>query len=685
MSLFGGDGTPPDDPSQSEIVAPSATADTTVSTTASSPTSHIPEEAQNAQIVSFSTYDAEDEEDEVDDESDQDAHAAGGLRPNRFVGKASTWRGYTASDRNIAASLEEIQARDLAAHLFNTHALKRRVRRPESELKGVKNWQSKDDWMKKGADLEFVDIAGDRQVELVPPKRWTAWPLPAEDVPIPLEQLGRKWVEGSIVGPSEWHDPGDNLREEILAVCLRLATRKFRARKTEIAGIEEIGGRSRAQSRARSKSVASARASSRAPSLSPEVSDEDRREGFVARDADEETGSQIETETKFAHVLNAKGKRLKLQANLPRPTVLADDEAARRILGPSINSLLARVDRLAEGIRRTRLNHFGRGNGSDTSASEGISDFESVRSSSRSVSRSRSRSVSTTRSTSRARSGTASRSPSTPQKPRSSNPKPTKSRKRRRPADEDSDSASDFGADYGLDSPSSSEMSSPSPSTKRLRMSRETSVSSANREASIQIGLLDWSEVLGIASMTGWNSKAIARTAQRCAALFGEGMSFLPLDEGLAAQPSPPQPVHFTPSTIPPLDITDKRKAVKKRPYFDVGTLRCPHPECRQHHEDYSIPYRVIEHCIRVHGYDPRTNDSDNEDRKVGGVHIDGFLQPITAKQGWLGAGRAKSRSKGASGGEGRGKRKGKGKAKMKVEEDVGDEGEGEGVVGSPS
>jgi N-terminal acetyltransferase B complex catalytic subunit len=46
---------------------------------------------------------------------------------------------------------------------------------------------------------------------------------------------------------------------------------------------------------------------------------------------------------------------------------------------------------------------------------------------------------------------------------------------------------------------------------------------------------------------------------------------------------------------------------------------------------------------MRVHGYDPRTNDSDNEERTFGGVHIDGFLQPVTAKPGWLGNGRTKA------------------------------------------
>lgn len=680
MSLFGGDAAQ-DDRSQIETVDPTAATDTTGSTAPSSPTSHTAQEDQHAQVVSYSIYDAEDEDDADDDDSDEDAHGTIAPRPNRFVGKASTWRRYTATERNIAASLDETQARDLAPHLYNSHALKRRVRRSDAELKAVKDWQIKDDWMRKGAALEFVDIAGDKQTELVPPKRWTAWPLPADDVPMPLEEQGRKWEDGTIMGPSEWHDPGDNLREEVLAVCLRLAKKNFMARKPVSNSVQEQGSRLKGQSRARSKSATATPAPSGPSSRSPGLLDE-----VIGKD---ETESQSETETKFAHILGVERRRLTLQANLPRPTILADDDTARRLLGPSINSLLGRIDRLAEGIRRTRLNHFGRGTNGDTSGSERVSDLESVRSSSRSASGSRSRSVLTTRSTSRARSRTASHAPS-PQKSRSTHSQPSKTPKRRRPVDEDSDSASDFGAEYGLDSSSDAERSTPSPSSKRARLSRENSVSSANREASVQIGLLDWSEVLGIASMTGWNSKAITRTAQRCAALFGESMSFLPLDEGLASQPTPPEPIVFTPSTVPPLDLTDKRNAIKKRPYFNIGTLRCPHPECPQHHEDYAIPYRVIEHCKRVHGYDPRTNDSDNEDRKVGGVHIDGFLQPITAKQGWLGAGRAKSRSAAPSAGEGRGRKKGKGKGKGKPEEDTGEEGAGEdalggSAVGSPS
>jgi N-terminal acetyltransferase B complex catalytic subunit len=65
---------------------------------------------------------------------------------------------------------------------------------------------------------------------------------------------------------------------------------------------------------------------------------------------------------------------------------------------------------------------------------------------------------------------------------------------------------------------------------------------------------------------------------------------------------------------------------------------------------DFPIPYRAIEHVRRAHGYDPRTNNSENEERRVGAVHLDGFLQPVTAKQGWLGRGVGRAKSKSVSG-----------------------------------
>jgi hypothetical protein len=70
--------------------------------------------------------------------------------------------------------------------------------------------------------------------------------------------------------------------------------------------------------------------------------------------------------------------------------------------------------------------------------------------------------------------------------------------------------------------------------------------------------------------------------------------------------------------------------------------MYCPHRDCYGRRREFAMPYRVIEHCMRIHGYDPRTNDSDNEETTVGGVHVNNFLLPVTAKPGWTGYGRAR-------------------------------------------
>ena len=138
----------------------------------------------------YITYDASasgsgSDEDDQDEDEDEDSSRSDSIpdatdpfpelpRPNRFSGKPSTWRDYTAADRDVAAALQQSGAGDLAAHLYNAHALKRRVWVAGEELAGLKAWQGREVWGRKGAALEFTDLLGRRQVQLVPGKRWTA-------------------------------------------------------------------------------------------------------------------------------------------------------------------------------------------------------------------------------------------------------------------------------------------------------------------------------------------------------------------------------------------------------------------------------------------------------------------------------------------------------------------------------
>lgn len=604
MSLFGGD---------SNASSAYDSEHSQLSSTRSSP-SIEPQALPSAQPAQHSAFEAgasidaeistgsESETDESDEEQP--------TRPNRFQGAPHTWKRYTAADRQIAAFLDQIRDGDLSAHLYNAHALKSRVRLPPEELANVKAWQSRENWQKKGSDLQYTDISGEIQTHLVPSKDWTAWPLPPDRLSPSAEHTEER--QRSLQG-LRTQDAGDEMREQLLATFLRIAKDNWNSRE---AASETERGRTRdldSRSRSRSKSAWSAR-SHRSASRTDVSMKDGGTEGEQTQDEDQK---------KFGHVIWKSQRRMSQPEQLLQPVVLADDARALRILQPTMNSVLSQLDRLALAVRRTRMNHFAYGAPGDRSSQ---SDFTSGAESTGQNSRSRSRSMSRKRASKPPRSRSQSRAHSTRPgtKGEGTKTQSAKSRARARILDRhmtssDSDSSSDI---------------SPMKSNIRKRGRSDSAPTDddarSTRDEDHRLGLIDWSEVLGLAAVTGWDQQALSRTAQRCAALFGESMSFIPIPEGRATQPAP-QPIQYTPSTVPA--PTTLFQQPKKRPFFQPGTLRCPHADCYGHEKDVKEPYRVIEHCIRVHKYDPRTNNSDNEERTVGGVHIDGFLQPIVARQ----------------------------------------------------
>jgi hypothetical protein len=535
------------------------------------------------------------------------------VRLNRFVGPPQTWKVYTAADRQIATSLNQIEETDLAAHLYNAHALKRRVRKSANDLAGLHNWQSKDVWLKKGTELEYMDAVGQVQTELIPSKDWTAWPLPPAQLftqPDKLTRTAGNQGDGQwAIGGADTQDPGRDLREETLGLFLRLAKDNWRSKAPQDRAHGAWDHTTHPRARSRSKSVRSMRSQT-----DVEMKDKD----------DSEADHQYENQ-----LTGPKRGRKPQSHTYAKPVVLADDAKAMTIVQPTIHSLLGQLDDVAMAVRRTRLNHFRRGASSDMSSqSEFTSDAESI--------------------------GPGSRSSS---KQKSLSDRKKNTRRSMRPsskAEQTAQRASDHQTDP-QDSDSASEYEEPSATTPMSQYGRKRSRSESTadeedapntRDWSGRAGLMDWSEVLGIAAIKGWNERAIARTAQRCAALFGESMSFATLDESLATKPST-ELTQYTPTTIPaPETGAISIPKFPKRPLFQIGTLRCPHKGCYGNEKEFALPYRVVEHCMRVHGYDPRSNDPDNEERTIGGVHIDGFLQPITAKQGWLGHGRSKTGGK---------------------------------------
>ncbi|KAF2402884.1 hypothetical protein EJ06DRAFT_505917 [Trichodelitschia bisporula] len=106
----------------------------------------------------------------------------------------------------------------------------------------------------------------------------------------------------------------------------------------------------------------------------------------------------------------------------------------------------------------------------------------------------------------------------------------------------------------------------------------------------------DWSEVLGMASLSGWDPEVVARAHARCVKLFDERMDF-------ASIPSATETVDAdTPRYVLPLDQT------------------CPVPECRRHTRPFELRKRLVQHLKEAHGVQARADD-DGRDDVVDGVH----------------------------------------------------------------
>lgn len=89
--------------------------------------------------------------------SNQEAESYVNERADKYQGPSSTWTSWTASERALARSLDQLKAKDLAVHLYNAHRLK-----------------CKGEWSDDG------EAWGPRWK---PSRYWTAWPLAPGMVP----------------------------------------------------------------------------------------------------------------------------------------------------------------------------------------------------------------------------------------------------------------------------------------------------------------------------------------------------------------------------------------------------------------------------------------------------------------------------------------------------------------------
>jgi hypothetical protein len=148
----------------------------------------------------------------------------------------------------------------------------------------------------------------------------------------------------------------------------------------------------------------------------------------------------------------------------------------------------------------------------------------------------------------------------------------------------------------------------------------------------------DWSNILGVASMIGVPSDVLSRAASRCAAIFGEGMSFATLNEedaGIA-----PKTVTIDPADFQSRGSTDMLNP-RKPPFMWTAEQGCPFPDCAwfgirpgEGRTERSIKdhVRLKHEWVKSHGLEQLQQLLQEKD---GAIHIDGYLKPIQKSQIW--------------------------------------------------
>ncbi|KAL8894181.1 MAG: hypothetical protein Q9192_004542, partial [Flavoplaca navasiana] len=305
----------------------------------------------------------------------------------------------------IVASLDQLRAKDLSAHLYNFHYLKRRT-------ESTQEWQGETD-----PDTDEYVSTSRRRKAWLPVKTWTAWPMDPKAVPRESDE-------------STWEAfPHERLNTE----------------ETPISSSELLSD------------LLTARACKKAKERFHEREWEDSDAELAEPPIDRDSRKQL-------RIPELAGDTRQFE-----PVVMADDERAKSILQPSINHVLHKLDTLLMGLHHARSSYAVVHKSS--THSQPATDGDS------SAGKKRKKKAATTR---ESRASSRNRSPSA------------------------SGEASEVAAESA---------------TSFTRLKRG-------------LGLRDWSDVLGVASVSGFPPDVVARTAERCSNLFDESIVFRTLYEG---------------------------------------------------------------------------------------------------------------------------------------------------------
>jgi hypothetical protein len=551
--------------------------------------------------------------------SDSSSSSSEEARSNRWKGNSSTWARLTQEDRDVATSLDRLRNEDLSVHLYNAHALKRSAR--EYEQGKLKSEEEGKSGIPEG-DKTYI-----------PPKRWTAWPLPPEQVPRAGETVGEddpddqytyKRVERNGEGSSR------ELEEVLTGVVVRFAKerwlRRGEAREEDMDVDVDAGDSDESLDRALKAGT------------------EDTTE--VLRGVEASSGQILDSDKN-------KGSGPSPSNSISKPVVSADDERSRELLRPSIRHTLSKLDEVLMALHHARKTCHRYSNSDGNTDDETQAEAESVVEDEDTLTpakrpKGRPRKFANLPDRSRAR----DLPPNDDEllRPKTTNRGRPKKVYPRLEGETEQEYLVRVARLRKKPLPSFAPPLEPSPSPSPPARKRKSPMKrSTSEEIQVsrqkKLGLRDWSEVIGSAALVGFSPDVIARATQRCANLFGEGMVLRSMVEmPFSEKDDAVFETRYEPQLIPDLSSEDAIESsssssesevdVKnqslKRPMSKSQNVFCPIVECPRKIRGFRDMSGLKRHLMKGH----LVEEGDlgeyllgSDEECEGAVHVDGFLR----------------------------------------------------------
>ncbi|KAK3938913.1 RNA polymerase I-specific transcription initiation factor-domain-containing protein [Diplogelasinospora grovesii] len=492
-------------------------------------------------------------------------------RPNRWSGPASTWRRWTERERNLYRGLIEGQrARDLSLHLYNAFALKKRKPQPIAASAGDADDED-DEYRPGGGGGGHGDEWKEDAVWNGPGRQWTAWPMRADEVPDDDFLRGARVdddddddddsEDGFTFRMQTGGDGNRNLEEEISANMLRFAKERLRkrvARRKERLLQAQQAQQAEAQQQGKQRQVEQEQEQEQdavVQSVEVEMGDYPgaavHTEGTeIAAGSNPGGGGGVGSRTGTPHrqrSISGPPSRSRSPSPSYTPVPSADDDLSYQLLRPISRRILAKLDdtlTVLHNSRQVGLYHM-----SESSAGEETEPETPQQQQTKKKGRGRPRKPSPSPSSGRPRSTRRGRPkkvhiPLEGETEQEMLVRIAREKKTRLPSFAVDQSRSGAGTETGTEfetevetEPAGKRRRSRSSRRRRSR-SRSSSLASQPRTSDRlreqrlgRWGLRDWRDVLGAAALAGFSEAAIARTAQRCATLFGQDMTMHTLSE----------------------------------------------------------------------------------------------------------------------------------------------------------